>query len=201
MRPGERWLTGVLLAALGAMVAGFAGLDGWLAEARFDMLGPALTRIVAVLDLLLWKGRADYAVVIVLLIAMPVIARAVGARRARLWASAAVSAALAIAMSHGLKPVFGRVRPYQALDILPLKDTWFAGGTAFPSGHAGFYAGLFLPLVLIWPRAAWAILMVPLLVVAQRVTMDFHYLSDVSAGVAIAAALTLAVSRIVAPPK
>jgi membrane-associated phospholipid phosphatase len=200
MRPGERLLLGVLLVALAAMAAGLAGLDPWLAEVRFDVVGPALTSVVAVLDLILWKGRADYAVVVVLLIAVPLIARYVGARRARLWVSAAVSAALAIALSHGLKPVFGRVRPYQAQEILEQPDLWFAGGTSFPSGHAGFYAGLFLPLVLIWPRAALVGLLVPLLVVAQRVTMDFHYLSDVSAGVALAAVLTLSVSRIVAPP-
>lgn len=201
MRPGERWLIGILLVALAGMAAGLAGLDRWLAESQFETLGPALSRIVAMLDLVLWKGRADYAVVVVLLIAVPLVARYVGARRARLWASAAVSAALSIGLSHGMKPVFGRVRPHEALEVLPLRDAWFAGGTAFPSGHAGFYAGLFLPLILIWPRAAAVIVLVPLLVVAQRVTMDFHYLSDVSAGVAIAAALGLSVSRIIAPQR
>ena len=199
MRAGERWLIGVLIVGLAGMVAGFAGLDRVLAAAKFDQIGPVLNEAVAWLDLIFWKGRADYAAVGVMLIAAPVVARLAGPRHARLWAGAAISAALSIALSHGLKPVFGRFRPFQAQEVLGQPDLWFAGGTSFPSGHAGFYAGLFLPLALFWPKLAPLILVVPLLVVAQRVTMDFHYLSDVSAGVALAALLTLSVSRIVVP--
>ncbi|HYJ30669.1 MAG TPA: phosphatase PAP2 family protein [Allosphingosinicella sp.] len=84
------------------------------------------------------------------------------------------------------KPWFGRVRPSEALSG---SDLWFAAGNSFPSGHTAFYAGLFLPLILLFPRLSplWAI--PPLFVAAARVMERDHYLSDVSASLALAAAL------------
>jgi membrane-associated phospholipid phosphatase len=86
------------------------------------------------------------------------------------------------------KPRFGRLRPFEAGGI----DTWFAGANSFPSGHAASYAGLFFPLMLLVPRLTplWAI--VPLFIVLARVFDHVHYLSDVSASLALAAAVTAA---------
>ena len=81
---------------------------------------------------------------------------------------------------------FGRVRPSEALAG---GDLWFGGGNSFPSVHAAFYAGLFLPLILLFPRLAplWAL--PPLFVAAAMLMQQQHHLSDVAASLALAAAL------------
>ena len=93
---------------------------------------------------------------------------------------------LSCAAADQSKPWFGRLRPSEALSG---GDPWFAGGSSFPSLDTAFYAGLFLPLVLLFPRLAplWAL--PPLFVAAARVLGQDHYLSDVSASLAFAAAL------------
>lgn len=87
------------------------------------------------------------------------------------------------------KPPFGRLRPFQALADPGGADRWFMGPDfgSFPSGHAAFYAGLFLPLALLFPRWAAALLAVPLLVGAQRIASHDHYASDVGASFLLAA--------------
>jgi membrane-associated phospholipid phosphatase len=93
---------------------------------------------------------------------------------------------LAYAAADLSKPWLGRVRPSEALSG---GDLWFAAGNSFPSGHTAFYAGLFFPLILIFPRLSplWAI--PPLFVAAARVMEQDHYLSDVSVSLAVSAAL------------
>ena len=63
--------------------------------------------------------------------------------------------------------------------------------TSFPSGHVAFYAGLFLPLMMLAPRLSplWAI--PPAFVAVARVLDHDHYVSDVTASLALAAALTI----------
>jgi len=92
---------------------------------------------------------------------------------------------LAYAAADLSKPWFGRVRPSEALSG---GDVWFAGANSFPSGHTAFYAGLFFPLILLFPRLSplWAV--PPLFVAAARVMEQDHYLSDVGASLALAAA-------------
>lgn len=87
------------------------------------------------------------------------------------------------------KPPFGRPRPFQAL--ADGSDRWFMGADygSFPSGHAAFYAGLFLPLALLFPRWAAPLLAVPLLVGAQRIVSHDHYASDVGASFLLAGAV------------
>ncbi|HYG47833.1 MAG TPA: phosphatase PAP2 family protein [Allosphingosinicella sp.] len=87
------------------------------------------------------------------------------------------------------KPPFGRLRPFQAL--AEGSDRWFMGPDygSFPSGHAAFYAGLFLPLALLFPRRAAPLLAVPLLVGMQRIVSHDHYASDVGASFLIAGAV------------
>jgi membrane-associated phospholipid phosphatase len=90
------------------------------------------------------------------------------------------------------KPPFGRYRPFQA-KAEGGADRWFMGPDfgSFPSGHTAFYAGLFFPLALLFPRWAAAFLAVPLLVAASRVASFDHYPSDVGASLALAAGLSL----------
>ncbi len=82
------------------------------------------------------------------------------------------------------KPLFGRLRPEEAIAGV---DKWLAGGNAFPSGHTAFYAGLFFPLMLIAPRWTFLWAIPPLFIAAARVLEHDHYLSDVSASLALAA--------------
>lgn len=84
------------------------------------------------------------------------------------------------------KPQFGRVRPFEAVQG---GDVWFAAGNSFPSGHTAFYAGLFLPLIVLFPRLAPLFAIPPLFVATARVMEHDHYLSDVSVSLALAAAL------------
>ena len=93
---------------------------------------------------------------------------------------------LAYAAADLSKPWFGRVRPSEALAG---GDVWFAGANSFPSGHTAFYAGLFFPLILLFPRLSPLWMLPPLFVAAARVLEHGHYLSDVSASLAIAAGL------------
>jgi membrane-associated phospholipid phosphatase len=81
---------------------------------------------------------------------------------------------------------FGRVRPLEALSG---GDVWFGGGNSFPSVHTAFHAGLFLPLILFFPRLAplWAL--PPLFAAAAFVMERQHHLSDVAASLTLAAAL------------
>jgi membrane-associated phospholipid phosphatase len=90
------------------------------------------------------------------------------------------------------KPWFGRVRPFEAAGGPGGADLWFVGANSFPSGHVAFYAGLFLPLTLLFPRwfALWA---VPLLFVsAARILEQDHYLGDVTASLALASLMAIA---------
>ncbi|MBO9663841.1 phosphatase PAP2 family protein [Dokdonella sp.] len=118
-------------------------------------------------------------------------------RRGRQWPRALVGAALVqfatLATMIAGKNHFGRLRPHQVLDGGDWSHVWFAGGGSFPSGHSAFYFGLLLPLAatcrLPWLRAV--LLAIPLFVVAARVDLAKHFLSDVSASALIAAAYSL----------
>jgi membrane-associated phospholipid phosphatase len=80
----------------------------------------------------------------------------------------------------------GRVRPIEALSG---GDVWFGGGNSFPSVHAAFYGGLFLPLILFFPRLTPVWAAAPLFAAAALVMQQQHHLSDVGASLALAAAL------------
>jgi membrane-associated phospholipid phosphatase len=90
------------------------------------------------------------------------------------------------------KPQIGRLRPYEVLASHNGLDNWFVGANAFPSGHAAFYAGLFFPLVLLFPRWSPLLVLPPLFIAAARVISHDHYLSDVAASLALAALMTIA---------
>lgn len=96
------------------------------------------------------------------------------------------------------KPLFGRLRPFELLGGGEWNQAWFAGGGSFPSGHAGFYFGLFLPLATLFPRWRWPLLAVPWFVAIARVDANDHFLSDVAVSIVVAALLTLAASKLMA---
>jgi membrane-associated phospholipid phosphatase len=87
----------------------------------------------------------------------------------------------------------GRVPPFE---VVASGDVWFAGGRSFPDLRTAFVAGLFFPFVLLIPRLGplWAI--PPLFVAAASVLAHVHYLSDVAASLALAAALAAGFARL-----
>lgn len=89
------------------------------------------------------------------------------------------------------KNLFGRLRPYELLETGAWDHQWFLDGSSFPSGHAGFYFGLFLPLAYLLPRWRWPLLAVPFFIAVARVEANDHFVSDVAASIALAALLTL----------
>jgi len=92
------------------------------------------------------------------------------------------------------KNLFGRLRPYELLRDGDLGAEWFNDGNSFPSGHAGFYFGLFLPLAFLFPRWRWPLLIAPWFIAIARVNANDHFVSDVAASIAIVGALTLLVA-------
>ena len=89
-----------------------------------------------------------------------------------------------------VRPLFGRLPPQQAMANPGAVDAWLVGGHAFPADHTAFYAGLFFPLMLIMPRWTFMLAIPPLFVAAGSVLSNQHYLSDVSASMALAAIVT-----------
>lgn len=97
------------------------------------------------------------------------------------------------------KNFFGRLRPYQLIENSDWNNAWFADGSAFPSGHAGFYFGLFLPLAFLFPCWRWPLLVVPWFIACARVVANDHFVSDVAASIAVVGLITLLFARILKP--
>lgn len=91
------------------------------------------------------------------------------------------------------KNVFGRLRPQQLFESGDWSAIWFSAGGSFPSGHASFYFGLFLPLAASAPRT-WqrvGLILVPIFVALARLDMSRHFLSDVACSALAASAWSL----------
>jgi membrane-associated phospholipid phosphatase len=179
------WTTALFFALLAA--AGLAGLDrmvaGSVQEAADDSVWASG---VALFDKVATRDLGDFLLGSALLLAALILlvlrsTRSIGFPLLYV----ALVQLLAYAAADLSKPFFGRIRPSEAMSG---GDVWFAAGNSFPSGHTAFYAGLFLPLVLLFPRLSplWAI--PPVFVAVSRVMERDHYLSDVTASLAIASA-------------
>jgi membrane-associated phospholipid phosphatase len=94
------------------------------------------------------------------------------------------------------KNLFGRLRPFEALQAADWGHTWFVGGSSFPSGHAGFYFGLFLPLAWLLPRWRWPLMLIPWFIAVARVDANHHFISDIGVSIALASMLALALARV-----
>lgn len=195
-----RFIAAVGAVALAFLAAGLAGLDGplarWIHASGLENV--ALFRVpLEVLDHVLgihvWFWLAAC-----VCIGLGLAGTLAGARLPlppRL-APTLLAAGLVQAGAIGLmilgKSSFGRLRPYQVLASGDWEQIWFMQGGSFPSGHSAFYFGLFLPLAAAAPRA-WqraALIAVPCFVVAARIDMARHFLSDVAASCVLAALLT-----------
>ena len=103
------------------------------------------------------------------------------------WRAGYVFAAVALPglLADIAKPVFGRARPELLFQDQIFGFTWsgaHADHWSFPSGHAVTITALATALYALYPPLWPAYLLVALLVVASRVIIDAHYLSDVIAG-------------------
>lgn len=189
---------------LALLLAGLAGLDRWLALT--DLTSAEVDRVlggaVALLDVAFGKGVAAFLLGGMLIAAALALNRFRG-RRLRSGRLFYVGCAqlMCTAIADFAKPAFGRARPFQALADGAGPDRWFMGPDfgSFPSGHSAFYAGLFLPLAMIFPRQATPLLAIPLLVGAERVASHDHYASDVGASYLIAAVVALGMWKLLEP--
>ena len=172
-----------------AVALGLAGVDGIIARNLHPNLDP-LAGLVGVLDVVALKPVSNFLLGAVLVVgsALAILAPSFRAN-ARLVLYIGLVQFASTTVLDLSKPVFGRLRPFEMIEG-GTADLWFTGANSFPSGHAGFYAGLVFPIVALWPKF-WPLLIVPALVATQRVLSLDHYLSDVSASIAVAALLTL----------
>ena len=77
-----------------------------------------------------------------------------------------------------LKNVFLRVRPASILDGTHDGGTFFLNGNSFPSGHAAHFWGFIIPVVLLFPKLRY-LLIIPVLVSLSRVMVTDHFISDI----------------------
>lgn len=195
----------LLMAGAGLLltVAGVGGADRILARADLasDQADRAWRGALSLLDLASGKDIATFLLGAALILAA--LARNAFKRRplwsGRLFYVGGVQL-LCTAIADFAKPPFGRFRPFQAM-AEGGHDRWFMGPDygSFPSGHAAFYAGLFLPLALLFPRWALPLVTVPLLVGAQRIVTNDHYASDVGASFLLAALVGGGLWKLLAP--
>lgn len=183
--------------AAATAAAGILGLDAIVAQHSAAVLPiePGLSTIVGALDFVALKGISTYLLGFLLILLAVALIRL---KQRGGWPLLYVALVLFLSTTVAdlSKPQLGRLRPYEAFPNGLGLDQWFAGGQSFPSGHTAFYFGLFLPLIMLWPRYTLLWLVIPLLVATQRVMAHDHYLSDVAASVSLAALLAAALSGI-----
>ncbi|HEY1505056.1 MAG TPA: phosphatase PAP2 family protein [Stellaceae bacterium] len=120
-------------------------------------------------------------------------------KREKLWATRAgfvfVTLAVPGILADIMKPVFARARPVLLFRENLYGFTWgspHANAWSFPSGHSITVTALAFALYAIYPPAWPAYALLALAVMASRVVLDQHYLSDVIAGFYIGAAFAAA---------
>jgi membrane-associated phospholipid phosphatase len=132
-------------------------------------------------------GEYYFTIVVALIVAL--------AHRLRWRAGAFVLLATAVSGLNGLiKWIAGRTRPFHLFDsagnarLAPFDLSPFRGGLSglfvsknlcFPSGHAALAFATAEALAILYPRARWGFYIVALIVGAERVLENAHYVSDV----------------------
>jgi membrane-associated phospholipid phosphatase len=194
-QPAARAVAVASLVAWMAAAAGVLGVDTVVAggTAATWVIEAPLDAIVGWLDFVALKEVSNFLFGSLLLV---VAGAMLALKRHGGWTLLYVGVVqfLATTIADLAKPVFGRLRPYEAMPDGGGLDRWFAGGQSFPSGHVAFYASLFVPLMLLWPRYTLVWIIIPLLVAAQRLLAHDHYLSDVAASIGLATLLSVALA-------
>jgi membrane-associated phospholipid phosphatase len=190
-----RWLLLLLFLSVANTVAGLVGLDSALAQSitRSRSLDP----IVDFLEVITLKSVSEFILPLVLLLSGGGFWAFGRTEQGRAMCYTGLVPLIAYLVSDLSKPQFGRLRPFEVMES-GFADQWFAAGNSFPSGHTAFFAGLVVPIVVLY-RHTWPLLAIPIVVATQRVLATDHYISDVSVsfGLALgAAALLLPVIRV-----
>jgi membrane-associated phospholipid phosphatase len=91
-----------------------------------------------------------------------------------------------------IKELTGRLRPYQlSWPAADARQSFMEqGGLSFPSGHAALYFGLALPLARLYPRYRAPLYAIALFMSLARIFQNAHWVSDVTASVALVALVT-----------
>ena len=100
------------------------------------------------------------------------------------WVAVTISHLLANNLTMWLKLAFGRLRPHQWHG----GAMWFHHGSSFPSGHVTLFASIVLPIVALYPRLRWLVV-IPIYAGVTRVMVSAHFVSDVVGGFALCCAL------------
>lgn len=90
-----------------------------------------------------------------------------------------------------LKDLTGRLRPSEWLSRGG-DATFFRDGIAFPSGHVALFAGLTVPLAILYPRAR-PLLAIPVFAAAARIAVNAHFVSDTLGGASLVCLVAWAV--------
>lgn len=107
-------------------------------------------------------------------------------RWAVIFLSMVAAAGLAGTVAYGLKVAVGRARPAVKIErVADRADSFRPNYQAFPSGHSAASAAFFGVLFFICWRLGLALFLIPVLVGASRIFLGAHYLSDVTAGLAL----------------
>ena len=193
----------LVIAAAAALVTvlGILGLDAVVAraigpDAGTTALAATLADLLQVLDrvtLMLWPKKEQLA--IALLVAGGAVwwwSRPLGHVLLLFGLVHAVSRTLG---GH-LKPLFGRLRPTEALAAGHVDDPFFRDGIAFPSGHVAHYAAIAFVVAYRWPPARIPALAVLGFVICARVGVNAHFVSDAAGSIVVAALATAAAAAL-----
>ncbi|MGE3181688.1 MAG: phosphatase PAP2 family protein [Phycisphaerae bacterium] len=118
----------------------------------------------------------------------------------RLLAGFLVSILVPTIITHALKVLVGRTRPFLHDGEWAYRSMTAAGEYAsFPSGHTQFAFAVGTWWFLHWPRLRWMALIWAPLVAFERILTQKHFLSDVLAGAGIGIACVLVTTRVLGP--
>lgn len=119
---------------------------------------------------------------------------------------AALSLAVVLAVKAPLKALFGRTWPdtfyhnnpsyldHGVYGFLPLH--WQVAYWSFPSGHTAQVVAISAALLLHKSKLAWIFVPLAIFVMVDLVALNFHWLSDVLAGVLFGASVAFAMTRL-----
>jgi undecaprenyl-diphosphatase len=111
-----------------------------------------------------------------------------------LFAAIAVPGLIVTALKH----IIGRGRPYVGGSLDPFHMnpfSWPAAYASMPSGHATTAGAVAVAVATLWPRSRTVMLVYVVVILASRVVLTAHYLTDVLAGAALGAGCAMLVRR------
>ena len=195
MTRNDRFIALHIAAGLIVLLAGLLGLDRAIAESLHNSGWQdawLFSQGTAFLDAISGKEVSKFLVGLLLTGgAIILLARAKTRLAGRSVLFAGTVQLLGTLVTGVSKNAFGRLRPFQLLESGDWSHAWFVGGSSFPSGHAGFYFGLFLPLAYLFPRWRWPLMVTPWFIAVARVNANHHYASDIAASVVLVGIITL----------